>query len=187
MPVFADLTEPLRDEHVVLRFGSERDIPEILIAHQDDPELHLRLGEARPPTGAELGRRAERDPGERALGTSATLTILQAGSEDCGGQIYVHHVDWEHDRAELGIWVAPALRSRGLGRRALRLAGGWLLAVCGLDRVQLLTEPGNAAMIRAAEAAGFEREGVLRAYLREGGRRIDVAVLSLLPTDVEPR
>ena len=39
-------------------------------------------------------------------------------------------------------------------------------------------------MIAAARRAGLTEEGVLRAYLRERGRRVDVAVLSLLPADL---
>ncbi len=39
-------------------------------------------------------------------------------------------------------------------------------------------------MLRAAAAAGFQREGVLRGFLREQGARVDVAVLSLVQRDL---
>jgi RimJ/RimL family protein N-acetyltransferase len=186
MAAIPDLTEPLRQGRVTLRFGSERDIPEILIAHQDDPQLHERLREPRPPSGAELGRRAEQAPAERAAGTRATLTILDGESDDCRGQIDVHDIDWDHERAEVGIWIVPQLRRQGLGRAALALAGRWLLRDCGLQRVQIVTRSDNQAVIRAARCAGFRYEGVLRAYLWDRGGRVDVAVLSLLPGDLEP-
>jgi RimJ/RimL family protein N-acetyltransferase len=206
MPAIPGLAEPLRNGRVALRFGSERDIPEILIAHQDDPELHRRLGAKRPPSGAELGRRAEQGSAERAAGSHVTLTILLNGSGDCCGQIDVYQIDWDHQRAELGIWLVPAVRRTGAGHRALTLASRWLVDRCGLERVQIVTERDNEAMIRAARAAGFVDEGVLRAYLREqpddsrgarsgdGGRRargggrnrVDVAVLSMLPSDPPP-
>ncbi|MDQ2760265.1 MAG: GNAT family N-acetyltransferase [Actinomycetota bacterium] len=185
MPALLDLKEPLSDGHVLLRAASERDIPEILIAYQDDPELHERLGEQRPPSGAELGRGAEQAEAERVTGTRVTLTILAPGSDRCRGQLYVHHIDTDHARAELGIWVTPQARGSGLARQALRLAGGWLLQSCGLERLGLLTEPANEAMLRAARAAGFGREGVLRAYERRGRVRIDLVVLSLLRADLE--
>jgi RimJ/RimL family protein N-acetyltransferase len=185
MPAIPDLTEPLRQGRVALRFGSERDIPEILIAHQDDPQLHERLGEPRPPSGAELGRRAEQGPAERAAGTRVTLTILDGESDDCRGQINVHDIDWDHERAEVGIWVVPQLRRTGLGAGALSLAGRWLLRDCGLQRVQIVTRSDNEAVIRAARSGGFLYEGVLRAYLRDRCGRVDVAVLSLLPSDLE--
>jgi RimJ/RimL family protein N-acetyltransferase len=47
-----------------------------------------------------------------------------------------------------------------------------------------MTEPGNAPMIAAAGAAGFVREGILREYLRERGKRVDVVVMSLIPGDL---
>jgi RimJ/RimL family protein N-acetyltransferase len=185
MPGIPQLTEPLTDGRVVLRDGAERDIPEILIAYQDDPELHMRLGEGRPPSGAELGRRADEAALQRQAGIHATLTILEPGSDTCRGQLHVQQLDWEHERGELGIWVAPQSRNRGLASSSLRLAAGWLLRSCGLRRLQVLTDPSNEPMVHAARAAGFIEEGVLRAYTRERGSRVDNAVLSLLPGDLD--
>jgi RimJ/RimL family protein N-acetyltransferase len=48
-----------------------------------------------------------------------------------------------------------------------------------------MTTAANEPMIRAARAAGFADEGVLRGYLRVDGRRADAAILSLLPADLE--
>jgi RimJ/RimL family protein N-acetyltransferase len=183
MASFPDLTEPLRGERVALRFVTERDIPETLIAHQDDPRLHVQLGLDRPPSGAELGRRAEEAAAQRAAGVRAVMAILTPGSEECRGEIEVHGVDWEQGRASLGIWVAPRCRGRGLARDALELTAGWLFSANGLSRLQLLTDPENAPMLRAARAAGFVEEGVLRSYGRERGRRVDLTVLSLTPAD----
>jgi [ribosomal protein S5]-alanine N-acetyltransferase len=184
MSSFPQLTEPLTDGAVVLRDYVERDIPEILIAYQDDPQLHVLTGEDRPPSGAELGRLAEREWTDRNAGERATLTILEPGSDTCRGQVRVHPVDWDHSRAEIGIWLAPKMRGRGLGRGALRLAGGWLLGPCRIARVELVVEPGNTAMIGAAQAAGFVREGILRAYVRNRGKGVDVAIMSLIPEDL---
>ena len=60
-----------------------------------------------------------------------TLTIVGSGSDVCVGQINVHHVDWDNARAELGIWVAPRARGKGLARTALRLVATWLLGTWG--------------------------------------------------------
>ncbi len=185
MPSFPKLSEPLNDGDVALRQYAERDIPEILIAYQDDPRLHLRIGEERPPSGAELGRRAERVEGERIAGTHVRLTILLSGSDECRGQLSVHGVDWDHARAELGIWLTPEVRGRGIAARALHVASGWLLRDCALERLQILTEPDNQAMLGAARAAGFIYEGLLRGYTRERGERVDNAVLALVRADLE--
>jgi RimJ/RimL family protein N-acetyltransferase len=186
MPSLPDLDEPLRGELVELRFEAERDIPEILIAHQEDPELVLRLGIERPPSGAELGRRIDRAAEDRATGAGVRFTIVRAGADHCCGQLDVHQVDWDHLRAEVGVWIALRARGQGLAAEALRLAARWLFTRCGLARVEALTEVENFAMIAAGRKAGMLEEGVLRAYVRERGKRVDVKMLSLLPTDLEP-
>jgi RimJ/RimL family protein N-acetyltransferase len=184
MSSFPRLAEALTDGGVVLRDYEERDIPEILIAHQDDPRLHLLIGAVRPPTGAELGSRAEREAAARATGELATLTVIEPGEDTCRGQVRVENVDWEHGRAELTVWLAPQVRNRHLGRAALRLAGEWLLTTCGLARLEILAEPANASAIRAAEAAGFVREGVLRQYQRKRGTGVDMVIMSLIGADL---
>jgi len=186
VPSFPELEPPLSDGEVIVRLAAERDIPEVLIAYQDDPELHLRMGEERPPSGAELGRLAERAAADRAAGRGMTLTIVAVGDDDgvCLGQVNVHQVDWEHARLELGIWVVPQARGRGFGRKALRLLARWLLEELDFERVQLLTEPDNQPMLAAAAGAGFEREGTFRGFTRERGHRVDVAILSLVRRDL---
>jgi ribosomal-protein-alanine N-acetyltransferase len=181
-----DLQDPLTDGSIALRLAAERDIPEILIAHQDDPELYIRLGLPRPPSGAELGRQIEEAGSERRSGIRARLTILEASSDEFRGRIVVHNLDWENSRAELGIWVVAAARRRGLARAALRLAAAWLFDRVRLVRLELLTEPDNEPMLRAAAAAGFVHEGVFRQYARRAKGRQDMAVLSLLPGDLAP-
>jgi RimJ/RimL family protein N-acetyltransferase len=185
MPSFPPLDAPLTGDRVGLRFEAERDIPEVLIAHQEDPELFIRLGLERPPSGAELGRRIEESEDRRRDGSGVRFTIVLPGDDACHGQIDVHRVDWDHLRVEAGIWVAPGERGRGLASAALPVMARWLFGTCGLQRLELLTEPDNVRMISAARRAGFIEEGVLRAYVRERGQRLDVTVLSLLPADLE--
>jgi RimJ/RimL family protein N-acetyltransferase len=183
MPSIPQLTEPLTDGHVRVRMTAERDIPEILIAYQDDPQLHVRLGEERPPSGAQLGSRAEAAQAARETGAYVELTITEPDQDDCIGQVYAIEFDWDHLRAEAGIWLAPHVRGRGIAPRALKLTARWLFQACGIQRLQLFTQPDNDAMLHAAAVAGFTQEGILHGYTRERGRRQDLAVLSLLPTD----
>ena len=189
VPGFPDLSEPLTDGALALRPSAERDIPEVLIAYQDDRRLHLRLGEERPPTGAELGRRVERAELHWRTGEAATLTLVEPPEDVCRGEVRVQRLDWENRRVQLTVWVAPQRRGQGLGRRALRLASQWLLDAGGLERVGLMTEPDNAPLIAAARAAGFAEEGVLRGHevgLPAHGRaeRVDRAVLSRVRGDL---
>jgi len=184
MPAIPELTEPLSDGHASIRPAAERDIPEVLIAHQEDPGLAAALGLERAPSGAHLGRAMEDAAAERTKGAAVTLTILEPGLDDCRGQIRAEHFDWEHAHANLGLWVARDARARGLGSHALALAADWLIESCELVRAQVHAPAGNEAMIRTALAAGFTREALLRGHERRLGRRVDVTVLSRLATDL---
>jgi RimJ/RimL family protein N-acetyltransferase len=135
MPPIPELEGRLSDGVVELRTISEWDIPEILIAHQDDPRLHVELGLERPPSGAQLGSEVERAEAERIAGTHVALTIVEPGSEDCIGRVEVRRIDWNAAAAELVVWVAPRRRDRGIGPRALRLARAWLQEACGLEQL----------------------------------------------------
>ncbi|MGH2915221.1 MAG: GNAT family N-acetyltransferase [Solirubrobacteraceae bacterium] len=183
MASFPTLQRPLRGDVAALRHIAERDIPEILIAHQDDASLAAALGQRRPPSGAELGRGIEQDPADRRSGTGAQLTVVAVGGDECCGQVRVRGAD---DRAELEIWVAPGMRRRGLGSDALRLAVAWLLGDCGLQRVALSCEPDNLAVLSAARAAGFVHEGALPGGQPGPAGPDDMSVLSLLASDLAP-
>ncbi len=184
MPIIPDLDAPLTDGDVTVRLYTERDIPEVLIAYQDDPELHVRVGLERPPSGAQLGTQSETAEGERAAGTRVRFAIVETGSDTCRGRITADHFDWDHGRAELAIWLAPQVRGRGWAPRALRLVARWLFDACGLERAEVFVAPDNAAMIGAVSAAGFEREGVLRSYVRYRRKRLDMVAFSLLREDL---
>ncbi len=188
MPLFPDPPPTLADETAALRLATERDIPETLIAHQDDPGLAGALGLMRPPSGAELGRRVEGSAGDRAAGRELWLTVLPVGGPDvCVGQIDVHDVEPDDRRASLTIWIAPGHRRRGLGSAALALAGRWLIADVGLRRLQILADPADPAIHGAALRAGFTAEGVLRGYRPGAGKagfRADAEVLALVATDL---
>jgi len=188
MLAFPDPPPTLADRTVALRLAAERDIPETLIAHQDDPGLARALGLRRPPSASELGRRAEWSAEQRAAGRELWLTVLAAGGTDeCLGQLDVHDVEPDDARASLTIWIAPRRRRRGLGSAALALAGRWLIEQAGLARLQLLTDPADPAIRGAALKAGFRPEGVLRGYRAGPGRagfRADAEVLSLIAADL---
>ncbi len=141
MPAIPEPPGRFGDALIELRPIAEWDIPEVLIAHQDDRELHRRRGMAKPPTGAQLGREVERAPERRLSGDSIELTIVEPGSNDCRGRVEIFALDWEELTASVRVWVAPQLRDRGLEQRAAELATQWLRSAVGLHDldVTLLT------------------------------------------------
>ena len=132
MPSIPEPPDRIGDDLVELRPIAEWDIPEVLIAHQDDRDLHRRLGLPRPPTGAQLGSEVDDAQSVRLAGAGIKLTIVEPGSNDCRGRVEVDGIDWERGSAALRVWVAPQLRGRGYEQRAAELASEWLHSRVGL-------------------------------------------------------
>ncbi|HEY8719094.1 GNAT family N-acetyltransferase [Pengzhenrongella sp.] len=85
--------------------------------------------------------------------------------------------------AEVGYWVAPGARRRGVARRAAAAVTRWALHDVGFARVELLAAVQNAGSLRVAEQIGFTREGILRSAGVGRGERLDLVMHSRLPTD----
>ncbi|HEY0387047.1 MAG TPA: GNAT family N-acetyltransferase, partial [Gaiellales bacterium] len=70
----------------------------------------------------------------------------------------------EPEHASVGYWVAAPARRRGMATDALRLVSDWALVTLGVARISLTTDPDNVASQGVAARAGYEREGLLRAW-----------------------
>jgi RimJ/RimL family protein N-acetyltransferase len=64
--------------------------------------------------------------------------------------------------AEIGYWVSPDTRGRGIATRGLILLRDWAHEALGHDRLELQIRPDNAASRRVAEKAGFVDSGERR-------------------------
>jgi len=80
----------------------------------------------------------------------------------------------------------PPHRRRGYTTAALDAISRWGLALDGIDRLELYVEPWNEGSWRAAERAGYHREGLLRRWQYVGPERRDMYMYSLFPEDLPP-
>ncbi|HEY9556167.1 MAG TPA: GNAT family N-acetyltransferase, partial [Acidimicrobiales bacterium] len=59
--------------------------------------------------------------------------------------------------AEIGWWVAPGHRGRGVATTAARLMADWAVAELSVDAVLARCQADNPASVAVARAAGFTR------------------------------
>jgi RimJ/RimL family protein N-acetyltransferase len=90
----------------------------------------------------------------------------------------------EPGAAEVGYWVDPRARKRGVATTAVRAVCRWAVTTAGIELVEWRCEAGNIASRRVAEKAGFRIEATLRKRRVRGGVRVDEWVGSLLREEV---
>ena len=163
----------LDDGVIAVRPFAEEDVPAIAAACTD-PEIARWTLVPEPYT--------EDDARAFVAEAETAYAVVDAVADALVGAISLDRV--AQGNGQIGYWVAREARGRGVATRALRLVAGWGLARGGFARVQLLTEPENVASRRVAERAGFTNEGLLRSYAEMKGRRCDMLIWSLLPTDL---
>ncbi|MFD7863010.1 GNAT family N-acetyltransferase [Streptomyces sp. NPDC059783] len=118
------------------------------------------------------------------------FAIADPDTDDFTGYIGLRRI---HDgNAEVGSWIAPWARGRGLATHALLTTARWALASTdrhgmGLHRIALHHSIDNPASCRVADRAGLSLEGTMRqATTDHTGARYDSHLHARLATDADP-
>lgn len=177
---------PLDDGVVRLRPFRPDDLAPI-VAGCSDPLTQRYTRVPRPYTDDDGRMFISGAPGRRLLGESIDLAIAAADDDLLRGVIGVIIDRHDAERGEIGYWVGPGARGRGMAGRALALMSRWALTRGGLVRLDLQAALSNVPSLRAAERCGFRREGILREAWFRGPERSDMALYSLLASDLSER
>jgi RimJ/RimL family protein N-acetyltransferase len=113
-------------------------------------------------------------------GRLLALAAVDARTGDVVGGGTLHHLDAERRIVEIGYFVLPHARRRGIATAIARLLSQHAFSL-GIERVTAYVNVDNVASERVVERAGFTREGVVRSMPKPDGRRVDKTLFSLLP------
>ena len=142
----------LRDDDILLRRPEAADIDAIVAACTDEeivryiPLIPVPYRRADAEWWIDRAEQAWKD------GSAYPFAIADSDTGRFLGAIEVRPL-----RGDIGYWIAPKARGRGVCTRALRLILGWRTE----RPLWLTTHPQNAASQRVAEKAGFRRIGLV--------------------------
>ncbi|ASU86143.1 N-acetyltransferase [Nocardiopsis gilva YIM 90087] len=176
----------LQTERLTLRAFTEADIDDVFAA-VNDPEIQrwLPLPEPGVPythDEAEAWCRTVA-PESRVTGDGQKWAIIERDTGRFCGSIGFTRTMWVTQTTEIGYWMAPWARGRGLAAEATIAACRWAIDQ-GFERIVLRAATANTGSRRVAEKAGFVFEGIERNAMRLHEGRCDMALYSLIPTDL---
>lgn len=100
------------------------------------------------------------EPERRARGLALDLVVGPWDELAVWGEVGLARIDRATRRAEVGWWLAPTARGRGLAAAAVALLTTWALGPpLALARVWARIDPANPSSARVAERAGLRRLG----------------------------
>ena len=115
-----------------------------------------------------------------ASGRLAPLLVAEPRTGEILGGGALHHLAAERRIIEIGYWLFPRARGRGVATKVARALAEHAFAL-GVQRVVAYVNAGNRDSERVLERAGFTREGISRSMPKPDGRRINKTGYSLLP------
>jgi RimJ/RimL family protein N-acetyltransferase len=160
---------------LVLRLPEPRDIDGIAAAFAD-PELR-EAGNLPAFSRDELAEQLPLLGAFVASGRLLPLVIVDPHTGEILGGGTLHHLDAERAIVEIGYWLYPHARGRGIATKVARALAEHAFAL-GVQRVAAYV---NVDSERVLERAGFTREGIIRSMPKPDGRRVDKSIFSLLP------
>ena len=177
----------LTDGRLVVRPFEPDDAPAVQAACDDPDVAHWIFGLPAPYSLADAERFIADARRRLAAGERARLAVTDAATGELLGSV---SLDLFADRqaAEIGYWVKREARRRGVALGAARLVVDWAFGDLGIERLELLTYPGNEASQALAGRLGFTRECLLRGFLApEAGKSREGRVVPSADGSLPPR
>lgn len=175
-----DVVPVLESDAVRLRPWEPRDAA-LVTAVTLDPLIPLITSV--PPMGGPQDVEAylDRQHGCVAEGAGFSFAVADISTDEAVGHIGLWTRDIASGRASTGYWIGEQFRRHGYAKAALSALTAWAVSLPEIERLELYVEPWNEGSWRAAEATGYKREGLLRAWQMVGDARKDMYMYSVLP------
>ena len=170
----------LYDPPLLLRAFAPTDAG-LVVEASSDPLIPLITTVPSTADPASVRAYLDRQHQRAVTGQGYSFAIADARTDQGLGQIGLWPLP--NGRASIGYWVAASARRRGVARDALQTVSAWGLSLPHVHRLELYVEPCNEGSWRAAEAAGYIREGLLRGWQDVGDQRRDMFMYSRLRND----
>nr|WP_269330109.1 GNAT family N-acetyltransferase [Kineosporia babensis] len=176
---------------VRLRASVESDVPRFVEGHADPANKYWIPGIKENYTAEDARTHLRRDAENNATGKAVSWAIADPQTDLMLGEVVVFIHDRRDNQGEIGYWMHPEARGRGLATEAAFLGARHALLPTeegglGWGNLGLRASVDNLASQRVAEKAGFRRLGLERGVHLppDGGPRGDLVKYDMVPSDL---
>jgi RimJ/RimL family protein N-acetyltransferase len=175
---------PLAFGTFLLDAVSDSDVDAVAAAFAD-PDIALWNPGARRPGSTALERAGLWVADRKGWAPDHCSWVVRDAEGLLVGQVSIHSLDEEIGTGEIGYWLTPSGRGRGIGAAAVDTATRFAFDVIGLARVELFHAVENEASCRLAARCGYLLEGTARqSFVYGDGLRHDEHLHARLASDV---
>ena len=174
---------PLSFGGYVLDVATPDDVDDVIAAFAD-PDIARWNPGARRPGSTERERASLWVADRLSWSPDHCSWVVRDPSGRLVGQVSIHSMDEEVGTGEIGYWLAPSGRGRGVGAAAVDAATRYAFDEVGLARVELFHAVENEPSCRLATRCGYLYEGTARqSFIYGDHRRHDEHLHARLATD----
>lgn len=109
------------------------------------------------------------------------FSMCLLGTNEFIGSMGAHTLSWEHERAELGYWVAGPHEGKGYVAEGVGILERELFRL-GFHRIEIRCSGSNEKSAAVPRRCGYVLEGTLREHEIEHGARRDTLIFAKLRT-----
>lgn len=152
---------PLHTTSVGLRpWGNAPSDAEVLVRAWQDPDVARWTRVPQPPNVETARTWLAGEGSRRENGVAMDLAITPVGRpEEVLGEIGFVVISTENRWAEVGYWLFPEARGRGVATAALQMLTNWAVIDQRFAQLVAQTKTANEASSRVAAAAGYSLAG----------------------------
>ncbi|KEQ09178.1 GNAT family N-acetyltransferase [Pseudorhizobium pelagicum] len=137
-------------------------------------------------TAPSFRARVDRGVDEHRAGHSVPLLLFERPGMTLLGGLTIGYIRrGAAQSCMIGYWMGERHAGQGHMESALKIAIPYIYGQLQLHRIEAACIPENWKSVRLLEKTGFEREGLLRQYLKINGEWRDHVMFSRLPEDGE--
>ena len=172
------MSQLLSNDIITLRALEPTDL-DTLYRWENDTALWTVSDTVAPYSREALWHYLEQYTGDIYAQRQLRLMITLANGTPAGTVDYLNF-DPLNNRAELGLFIAPEHRGKGLGRQALDLLTAYSREHIGLRQLYVFIAIDNVVCLKLFEDYGYRRVGTINSWVKRGSTYRDVALLQMV-------